>query len=277
MRPVTARRMTAYPTSLRPWRSARAATIARLLRGVPSASRARTTGIVRASMASSASRLARGREEGARVGIGKLLSSSTGRDRRVGPASAKRPQARKQSRPPPRARWSGCRPALQRRRAGSRRCAERGLWQTSLEPPWEFRKRRWAEAGSKAPGGCAIKGNISRKGERIYHTPWGDRFYERTRIDEGRGERWFCSEKEAADAGFRAPLLRLSEISFVEATIESADGRERYLVEGCRSGGGAARRSRRWWRTAGSALPLTEDRPRSRVSGGSRAHPGNVG
>ena len=88
------------------------------------------------------------------------------------------------------------------------RAAERGLWKTSLEPPWEFRTRRWAEAGSKAPGGCAIKGNISRKGERIYHTPWGDRFYERTRIDEDRGERWFCSEKEAADAGFRAPLLR---------------------------------------------------------------------
>ena len=84
----------------------------------------------------------------------------------------------------------------------------RGLWQTTLESPWEFRKRRWAESGSKAPGGCAIKGNVSREGERIYHTPWGDRFYERTRIDEEKGERWFCSEKEAADAGFRAPLLR---------------------------------------------------------------------
>jgi hypothetical protein len=43
---------------------------------------------------------------------------------------------------------------------------------------------------------------------RGVHPIWGDRFYERTRIDEGRGERWFCSEKEAADAGFRAPLLR---------------------------------------------------------------------
>lgn len=85
---------------------------------------------------------------------------------------------------------------------------KRGLWRTVLEPPWAFRARRWAKAGSEAPGGCAIKGNISRKGERIYHTPWGDRFYERTRIDTSKGERWFCSEKEAADAGFRAPLLR---------------------------------------------------------------------
>ena len=47
----------------------------------------------------------------------------------------------------------------------------RGLWQTSLEPPWEFRSRRWTEAGSQAPGGCAIKGNINRQGELIYHTP----------------------------------------------------------------------------------------------------------
>ena len=60
----------------------------------------------------------------------------------------------------------------------------RGPWRTVFEPPWAFRARRWAEAGSQAPGGCAITGNISRKGERIQHTPWGDRFHERTRIDE---------------------------------------------------------------------------------------------
>ena len=88
------------------------------------------------------------------------------------------------------------------------KAAGRGLWRTTFEPPWDYRARRWQEAGSKAPGGCAIKGNISRKGERIYHTPWGDRFYERTRIDEKKGERWFCSEKEALEAGFRASLLR---------------------------------------------------------------------
>ena len=88
------------------------------------------------------------------------------------------------------------------------KAAGRGVWGTKFEPPWVFRARRWAEAGSQAPGGCAIKGNISRKGEKIYHTSWGDRFYDRTRVDEAKGERWFCSEKEAADAGFRAPLLR---------------------------------------------------------------------
>ena len=50
---------------------------------------------------------------------------------------------------------------------------------------------------------CRIKGNISTKtGERIYHVP-GQRFYEQTRIDPGKGERWFCSEEDARRAGWR--------------------------------------------------------------------------
>jgi len=50
---------------------------------------------------------------------------------------------------------------------------------------------------------CAIKGNISSRGERIYHVP-GSRSYAATRIDEARGERWFCSASEAETAGWRA-------------------------------------------------------------------------
>lgn len=49
--------------------------------------------------------------------------------------------------------------------------------------------------------GCDIKGNISGSG-RIYHLP-GGAHYERTRIDESKGERWFCSEGEARAAGWR--------------------------------------------------------------------------
>jgi hypothetical protein len=49
---------------------------------------------------------------------------------------------------------------------------------------------------------CSIKGNVSRSGERIYHVS-GGRFYDRTKIDEGAGERFFCSEDEAAAAGWR--------------------------------------------------------------------------
>lgn len=53
------------------------------------------------------------------------------------------------------------------------------------------------------PNGCDVKGNISANG-KIYHLP-GTRDYDRTRIDESKGERWFCSAAEAQAAGWRAP------------------------------------------------------------------------
>lgn len=50
--------------------------------------------------------------------------------------------------------------------------------------------------------GCQIKGNISSSKEKIYHLP-GCGSYDKTAIDETRGERWFCTEAEAAAAGWR--------------------------------------------------------------------------
>lgn len=49
---------------------------------------------------------------------------------------------------------------------------------------------------------CDIKGNISSSGEKIYHVR-GCQSYSKTAIDEGVGERWFCSENEALNAGWR--------------------------------------------------------------------------
>lgn len=49
---------------------------------------------------------------------------------------------------------------------------------------------------------CEIKGNISSTDEKIYHLP-GCGSYEKTVIDESAGERMFCSEQEAVDAGWR--------------------------------------------------------------------------
>lgn len=49
---------------------------------------------------------------------------------------------------------------------------------------------------------CLIKGNISNKGEKIYHMP-GQQYYDKTVIDTGKGERWFCTEQEAISAGWR--------------------------------------------------------------------------
>lgn len=37
---------------------------------------------------------------------------------------------------------------------------------------------------------------------QTHHVP-GQEYYERTRIDENAGERWFCSEDEAEEAGWR--------------------------------------------------------------------------
>lgn len=60
-----------------------------------------------------------------------------------------------------------------------------------------------ALAQQVSSGSCDIKGNISQSsGERIYHVP-GQRYYAETKIDGRYGERWFCSEQEARQAGWR--------------------------------------------------------------------------
>jgi endonuclease YncB( thermonuclease family) len=85
------------------------------------------------------------------------------------------------------------------------RTAKAGIWAGRFIEPSRWRRgdRLAAEkAGDPAAGSCQIKGNISRKGERIYHVP-GGRYYGPTRIDESKGERWFCSEDEARRAGWR--------------------------------------------------------------------------
>lgn len=94
-----------------------------------------------------------------------------------------------------------------------------GIWQGTVQPPWEWRAAQRGKAdtrsvvspmpsaaspaaASEQSGACNIKGNISRKGERIYHVP-GQKYYAQPRISTGKGERWFCSEQEARAAGWR--------------------------------------------------------------------------
>ncbi len=49
---------------------------------------------------------------------------------------------------------------------------------------------------------CIIKGNISYKTkQKIYHTP-NCPYYNKTKINTLKGERWFCSEGEAVQAGW---------------------------------------------------------------------------
>ena len=111
----------------------------------------------------------------------------------------------------------------------------RGIWQYDFEAPWAYRaSRRGAvmpdrdrssskvTAANKENGTvyekshstkeavstqssdpCTIKGNINSNGERMYHTS-ASQWYERTVVDESKGERWFCSEEAAQAAGWRS-------------------------------------------------------------------------
>jgi endonuclease YncB( thermonuclease family) len=84
---------------------------------------------------------------------------------------------------------------------GDARRALKGVWQGTAQPPWDFRRNRWTSAETAAPSGCAIKGNVTNKG-RIYHMPWSP-WYGKVTVRAARGERWFCSEREAEAAGWR--------------------------------------------------------------------------
>ena len=85
------------------------------------------------------------------------------------------------------------------------RAAKLGIWAGRFVEPSKWRRGDRLDSersGDSASGSCPIKGNISNRGERIYHVP-GGRYYGQTRIDEQKGERWFCSEGEAQKAGWR--------------------------------------------------------------------------
>lgn len=95
-----------------------------------------------------------------------------------------------------------------------------GLWSGAFIAPWNWRSAKpnspvmgllevklsdhpeMLPQGAAESNACPIKGNITSRGERIYHTP-GQRYYRATKIDQRDGERWFCTEEEALAAGFR--------------------------------------------------------------------------
>lgn len=79
---------------------------------------------------------------------------------------------------------------------------DRGLHASRVQAPSQYRQTR--AVGRIPPDNtCKIKGNISGSGTRIYHVP-GQRDYERTGIRVEKGERWFCTAREAEAAGWRA-------------------------------------------------------------------------
>ena len=98
---------------------------------------------------------------------------------------------------------------------GEAREAHLGMWRGEFVAPWDWRRGDRLVAAPVVPRveptakpandntGCQIKGNISSRGERIYHVP-GGAYYSRTKISPAKGERFFCSEAEARAAGWRA-------------------------------------------------------------------------
>lgn len=86
------------------------------------------------------------------------------------------------------------------------RTAKRSVWQREFDLPWAWRQGKRGDNTQSASSttsstACRIKGNISRSGVKTFHAP-GMRHYQITRIDTSKGERWFCSEAEAAAAGW---------------------------------------------------------------------------
>ena len=80
-----------------------------------------------------------------------------------------------------------------------------GMWQGAFVKPWDWRKGDRLSKIKEQKGKCLIKGNISSSG-KIYHTP-SSPWYGRTKINTAKGERWFCTEAEAVEAGWRAPKM----------------------------------------------------------------------
>jgi len=79
------------------------------------------------------------------------------------------------------------------------RSQRKGIWSGDFETPADYRKRQ--KLIHRKPA-CYIKGNISRNGKMLYHLP-GTEWYDATRINPARGERFFCTEDEARAAGWR--------------------------------------------------------------------------
>jgi micrococcal nuclease len=82
-------------------------------------------------------------------------------------------------------------------------CDGRGVAGTATGQPASTAPAVTTSGDPVPPDGCAIKGNINRRGERIYHLP-GDSSYDETVITSSKGERYFCTVAEATAAGWRA-------------------------------------------------------------------------
>jgi hypothetical protein len=80
-----------------------------------------------------------------------------------------------------------------------------GLWRGEFVPSWEWRQGKGGEVRSSDwVRRCNVKGALGPGGGAIYYVPT-DEEYDHVAIDQARGERMFCSDKEARAAGWTRP------------------------------------------------------------------------
>jgi len=78
-----------------------------------------------------------------------------------------------------------------------------GLWgECDYESAQAGRENEREQASEPFDEKCVIKGNINKRYEKDYFLP-GCPNYKRVIIDPRKGERWFCTEKEAKEAGWQ--------------------------------------------------------------------------
>ncbi len=84
---------------------------------------------------------------------------------------------------------------------GEAKAERRGLW-AECKDPNDTSALRETDSSPDNPE-CNIKGNISEKGYGMTYLVPGCDNYNRVKIDTKKGEQYFCTEKEALEAGFR--------------------------------------------------------------------------
>lgn len=73
---------------------------------------------------------------------------------------------------------------------------------TEAEKARQEKEGLWRYCAPDPLKGCLVKGSYDKRGHRWYHLP-EFRHYEQVVVNLENGDQWFCTEKEAREAGFR--------------------------------------------------------------------------
>lgn len=79
--------------------------------------------------------------------------------------------------------------------------ANLGLWSGEFDPPWDWRDGQRTIGAAEE---CNVKGAVTKEGHRLYLVPTDDAHEDAT-VNPAEGERSFCSDEEARQAGWRRP------------------------------------------------------------------------